>query len=62
MIMLNNVDLIGLILVVGTLVVLSYGAGKIGFKNLWGYDDDQSNSNVIKFIDGRYVQPNRKAQ
>ncbi|WP_308902681.1 hypothetical protein [Latilactobacillus curvatus] len=62
MIMLNNVDLIGLILVVGTLVALSYGAGKIGFKNLWGFDDDQSDSNVIKFIDGRYVRPNRKAQ
>ena len=62
MIMLNNVDLIGLILVVGTLVALSYCAGKIGFKNLWGFDDDQSDSNVIKFIDGRYVRPNRKAQ
>jgi len=41
---------------------LCYGAGKIGFKNLWGFDDDKSNSNVIKFIDGRYVKPNRKAQ
>lgn len=63
MIMLNNVDLFGLILVIGTLMALSYGAGKIDFKNLWGYDDDdQSNSNVIKFIDGRYVRSNRKAQ
>ena len=41
---------------------LCYGAGKIGFKNLWGFDDDKSNSNVIKFIGGRYVKPNRKAQ
>lgn len=41
---------------------LCYGAGKIGFKNLWGFDDDKSNSNVIKFISGRYVKPNRKAQ
>ncbi|KHO13300.1 major facilitator superfamily permease [Latilactobacillus curvatus] len=41
---------------------LCYGAGQIGFKNLWGFDDDQSDSNVIKFIDGRYVRPNRKAQ
>ena len=62
MIILNNVDLFGLILVIGTLVVFSYGAGKIGFKNLWGFDDDKHDSNVIKFIDGRYVRPNRKAQ
>ncbi|MCS8616998.1 hypothetical protein [Latilactobacillus curvatus] len=41
---------------------LCYGAGQIGFKNLWGFDDDQPNSNVIKFIDGRYVRPNRKVQ
>ncbi len=41
---------------------LCYGAGKIGFKNLWGFNDDKPNSNVIKF-DGRgYVRPNRKAQ
>ncbi|WP_424349618.1 hypothetical protein ACPBEH_02620 [Latilactobacillus sp. 5-91] len=45
-----------------SVAVLCYGAGKIGFKNLWGFDDDKSNSNVIKFIDGRYVKPNRKAQ
>ncbi|WHQ78111.1 hypothetical protein QFC96_09805 [Latilactobacillus curvatus] len=41
---------------------LCYGAGQIGFKNLWGFDDDQSDSSVIKFIDGRYVRSNRKAQ
>ncbi|MCP8851517.1 hypothetical protein [Latilactobacillus sakei] len=41
---------------------LCYGAGKIGFKNLWGFDDDKSNSNVIKFDGRRYVRPNRKAQ
>lgn len=41
---------------------LCYGAGQIGFKNLWGFDDDQSDSNVIKFIDGQYVRPNRKVQ
>ncbi|WP_436629549.1 hypothetical protein [Latilactobacillus sakei] len=42
---------------------LCYGAGKIGFKNLWGFDsNDKSNSNVIKFIGGRYVKPDRKAQ
>ena len=62
MIILNNVDLFGLILVIGTLVVFSYGTGKIGFKNLWGFDDDKPDSNVIKFIDGRSVRPNRKAQ
>lgn len=41
---------------------LCYGAGKIGFKNLWGFDDDKSNSNVIKFDGRRYVRPNRKAR
>ncbi|GEP20636.1 hypothetical protein ACEN4A_05075 [Latilactobacillus sakei] len=45
-----------------SIAALCYGAGKIGFKNLWGFDDGESNSNVIKFIDGRYVKPNRKAQ
>ncbi|KGB13873.1 hypothetical protein [Latilactobacillus sakei] len=45
-----------------SVAALCYGAGKIGFKNLWGFDDDKSNSNVIKFIGGRYVKPNRKAQ
>lgn len=59
MIMLNNVDLFGLILVVGTLMALSYGAGKIGFKNLWGFDDDKPNSNVIKFDSSRHVRPSR---
>ncbi|MSD84252.1 hypothetical protein GKC32_00540 [Lactobacillus curvatus] len=57
--MLNNVDLFGLILVVGTLMALSYGAGKIGFKNLWGFDDDKPNSNVIKFDSSRHVRPSR---
>lgn len=41
---------------------LCYGAGKIGFKNLWGFDDDQSDSNVIKFDGRRYVRSDRKAQ
>lgn len=63
MIILNNVDLIGLILCgFIPLAVIAYLIGKVGFKNLWGYDDDKPNSNVIKFIDGRYVRPNRKAQ
>lgn len=51
-----------LLLAFTTIGGLCYGAGKIGFKNLWGFDDDKSNSNVIKFIDGRYIKPNRKAQ
>lgn len=25
---------------------LCYGAGQIGFKNLWGFDDDQPNRKV----------------
>lgn len=56
MIILNNVDLIGLILCgFIPVAVIAYLIGKVGFKNLWGYDDDKPNSNVIKFIDGRYV-------
>lgn len=63
MIILNNVDLVGLIL----FIIIPVGAigfliGKNGFKNLWGYDDDKLNSNVIKFDGNRYVRPNRKAQ
>ncbi|WGI18587.1 hypothetical protein [Latilactobacillus sakei] len=50
------------LLLLTSVAALFYGTGKIGFKNLWGFDDDKSNSNVIKFIDGRYVKPNRKAQ
>lgn len=38
---------------------LCYGAGQIGFKNLWGFDDDQSDSNVIKFDSSRHVRPSR---
>lgn len=58
------IEIDGFILLLAFITVggLCYGAGKIGFKNLWGFDDDKSNSNVIKFIGGRYVKPNRKAQ
>ncbi|WP_424349227.1 hypothetical protein ACPBEH_11155 [Latilactobacillus sp. 5-91] len=54
----------GFILLLAFITVggLCYGAGKIGFKNLWGFDDDKSNSNVIKFDGRRYVRPDRKAQ
>lgn len=59
MIILNNVDLFGLILVIAWLVGVSYFIGQIGFKNLWGFDDDQSDSNVIKFDSSRHVRPSR---
>lgn len=64
MIMLNNVDLFGLILVVSTLMAASFGIGYIGPKNLWGYDDDDNkpSDNTIKFDGNRYVRPDRKAQ
>ena len=63
MIILNNVDLVGLILF-GIIPVggVGYLIGKIGFKNLWGYDDDKSDRNVIKLSNNQYVRPNRKAQ
>ncbi|MFL2063266.1 hypothetical protein ACEN4E_04920 [Latilactobacillus sakei] len=57
-----RIDCFVFLLLLTSVAALFYGAGKIGFKNLWGFDDDKSNSNVIKFIDGRYVKPNRKAQ
>lgn len=59
------IEIDGFILLLAFITVgsLCYGAGKIGFKNLWGFDnDDKSNSNVIKFIGGRYVRSDRKAQ
>jgi len=57
-----KIDGFVLLLAFITVGSLCYGAGKIGFKNLWGFNDDKPNSNVIKFIDGRYVRPNRKVQ
>lgn len=57
-----QMDLGIFIILIVTVVALSYGAGSIGFKNLWGFDDDKSNDNVIKFVNGRYVRSNRKAQ
>ena len=57
-----QIDCFVFLLLLTSVAALCYGAGKIGFKNLWGFDDDKSNSNVIKFIGGRYVKPDRKAQ
>ena len=50
------------LLLLTSVAALFYGAGKIGFTNLWGFNDEKSNSNVIKFDGRRYVRPNRKAQ
>lgn len=42
---------------------LCYGAGKIGFTNLWGFDNnDKSDSNLIMLSNGRIVKPDRKVQ
>lgn len=57
-----QMDLGIFIILIVTVVALSYGAGSIGFKNLWGYDDDKSNDNTIKFDSNRYVRHSRKAQ
>lgn len=58
-----QIDWFIFLLIIAIVLLLGYGVGSIGFKNLWGFDnDDKSNSNVIKFIGGRYVKPDRKAQ
>ncbi|XRJ96360.1 hypothetical protein ACPBEI_08145 [Latilactobacillus sakei] len=58
-----EIDWFIFLLIIAIVWLLGYGVGSIGFKNLWGFDNnDKSNSNVIKFIGGRYVRSDRKAQ
>lgn len=58
-----EIDWFIFLLIITIVWLLGYGIGSIGFKNLWGFDNnDKSNSNVIKFIGGRYVRSDRKAQ
>ncbi|MDG2979651.1 hypothetical protein KNP65_06790 [Latilactobacillus curvatus] len=57
-----SIDWFFFLLLIVTVAAMGYGAGSIGFKNLWGFDDDKSDSNVIKFDGSRYVRPDRKAQ
>lgn len=55
-----SIDWFVFLLITVTLFGLGYAVGEIGFKNLWGYDDDdQSDSNVIKFDSSRHVRPSR---
>lgn len=58
-----EIDWFIFLLIITIVWLLGYGIGSIGFKNLWGFDNNgKSNSNVIKFIGGRYVRSDRKAQ
>lgn len=58
-----KIDWFILLLAFITVGGLSYGAGKIGFTNLWGFDNnDKSDSNLIMLSNGRIVKPDRKVQ